>query len=106
MAASFIIAGCFFSGIMVGLLYLCALWHTVKKLPQGDKTKLWFLGNALLRVIMVVVAFYYLSGGDFYNLIALLVGFMVVRYFGTKKIIKKIEKMVAQRKEVALKEVE
>ena len=73
-------------GIVVGVIYLLLLWRNVNQLPEKNRTKTWFLFNAFFRVLLVVTAFYYLSAGDFYHIIALLFGFMIVRYLGVKKL--------------------
>lgn len=93
------------AGLAIGGAYLWALWHSIKAIPQKTRTKTWFLLNALARVLAVIISFYYLSSGDFVRIAALLLGFMIIRYIGIKKIIKKIEKTVVEPNKVELKEI-
>jgi F1F0 ATPase subunit 2 len=79
----------FFSGLLLGGFFFGGLWWTVQKGLSSENPALWFFGSLLLRTALVLVAFYFLSQGDWSRLFACLVGFMIARIIVVQRLTKK-----------------
>jgi F1F0 ATPase subunit 2 len=70
----------FLSGVLLGITYLAALWLTVQHLQHGRRPALWLITSLLLRMLLLVAAFYLILGnGHWQHLLAALAGFMTLR---------------------------
>lgn len=67
------------SGIGIGLFYFGGLWWTVKQLPSRRYPWLWTLGSFLVRGGLSVMAFYWITGGRWEQVVMSLGGFLLVR---------------------------
>ena len=67
------------SGIGIGLFYFGGLWWTVKQLPSRRYPWLWALGSFLVRGGLSVMAFYWITGGRWEQVVMSLGGFLLVR---------------------------
>ena len=74
------------AGVLIGMFYFSALWWTVKKLPFRQKPALWMFGSLLVRLALVLPAFYLAAGGDWMRFAACLVGFIAARVFLVRRI--------------------
>ena len=74
------------AGVIIGLFYFGGLWLTLNKLTGSSKWGLLLGASFLLRNIITVAAFYLLSAGDWQRILALAVGFTLVRFFAIKRI--------------------
>lgn len=73
----------FAAGLVAGVLYLLALWFTVKRAARtGDR---WLLVVSFLaRAAVLLLAFYSLRGLGVQGLIAALIGFIAARWVMTR----------------------
>ena len=67
------------AGVVLGVLFFAGLWWTIRKGVTARQPALWFFGSALLRMAIVLPAFYFVSGGKWQRLLACLLGFVIVR---------------------------
>lgn len=67
------------AGVLLGGIFFCGLWWTVHQGVSSKRVALWFLGSMLLRMCVVLLGFYFVSGGDWKRLLAALIGFIVAR---------------------------
>ncbi len=66
-------------GFLLGSLFFGGLWWTVRRALASDNPGLWFFGSSLLRLGCSVAGFYFVSQGDWRNLLACLMGFFIAR---------------------------
>ena len=74
------------AGVLIGLFYFSGLWWTVKKLPFRQKPALWMFGSLLVRLAVVLPAFYLAAGGDWVRFAACLAGFIAARMVLVRRI--------------------
>lgn len=67
------------AGIVLGAFFFGGLWWTVRKGLSSRRVALWFLGSMLLRTSVVLLGFYFVSGGNWQRLLAALLGFVLAR---------------------------
>ena len=63
----------------LGAIFFGGLWWTVHKGVSSRRPALWFFGSLLLRMSIVLVGFYVVSGGHWKRLLACLFGFIMGR---------------------------
>lgn len=68
-------------GFALGILFFGGLWLTVKKAVSSQRPALWFVSSLLIRVSIALIGFYYLSQGNWKNLLISLSGFILARSF-------------------------
>jgi F1F0 ATPase subunit 2 len=66
-------------GVVLGLLFFCGLWWTVRKCLSSDRAGAWMLGSLLLRMGIALGGFYLVSNGQLKPLLACLAGFFSAR---------------------------
>jgi F1F0 ATPase subunit 2 len=66
-------------GLFLGAMFFGGLWWTVRKGISSPVPALWFLGSVLLRMGLALAGFYYVSAGEWKNLVACLIGFVIAR---------------------------
>jgi F1F0 ATPase subunit 2 len=74
------------AGVVIGLFYFSGLWWTVKKLRFRKKPALWMFGSLLVRLAVVLPAFYLAAGGDWMRCLACLAGFIAARMVLVRRI--------------------
>ena len=74
----------FAAGLVLGALYLGALWLVLRHLPQARNPSLWILGSAAGRIGLLLAGWYWVSGGRWDGLLACLAGFLLVRIVATR----------------------
>ena len=67
------------SGGVLGVLFYGGLWWTIRKGIVSKQPAFWFLGSFLSRTAIVLVGFYFISGGEWVRLTAGFVGFTLAR---------------------------
>ena len=73
----------FAAGLVAGVLYLVALWFTVRRATRtGDRSLL--VISFLARAAVLLLAFYGLRGLGAQGLIAALIGFIAARWLMTR----------------------
>jgi F1F0 ATPase subunit 2 len=80
--ASLVLA--FLAGMAFGGAYMAALWSSVRRLGRARTPALALLGGAVLRLALVMAAFYLVMDGSWERLLACLAGFVVVRVAVTR----------------------
>jgi F1F0 ATPase subunit 2 len=68
-----------FGGASLGAFFFGALWWTVRRGLSSKIPAVWFLSSLSLRTSVAVAGFYFLSHGDWRNLLACLLGFLAAR---------------------------
>ncbi len=67
------------AGLALGLVYFGGLWWTVMRAPQSPTPMLWFVGSLLLRTLVALSGFYFVSEGQALQLGVCLLGFVAAR---------------------------
>lgn len=70
----------FAGGILLGLFFYWGLKFTMKKGLKSKNPALWFVLSFLIRTGIVVASFYFLAGGNWKTLLAMLAGFTISRF--------------------------
>ena len=71
-------------GGLLGAIFFGGLWWTIRKGISSRNPALWFFGSGLARMGVVLVGFYFASGGRMERLISCLLGFFVARLIVTQ----------------------
>jgi F1F0 ATPase subunit 2 len=66
-------------GVLLGAFFFGGLWWTVRQAVAAKQPALWFVGSLFLRTVIVLIGFYFVSGGHWERLLAVLVGFVIGR---------------------------
>lgn len=67
------------AGLILGAFFFGGLWWTLSKLPGTKYPAVLLFGSLILRTLVVLVGFYFISGGDWHRIIACALGFTVAR---------------------------
>lgn len=67
------------AGMLLGGLYFWGLWFTVNKVNAKQKGKGFIFISFLLRIAVLLFAFYLIMQGNAIRLISMLVGFLISR---------------------------
>ena len=70
----------FVAGLLLGAIFFGGLWFTVKKLVNAKMPAIWMLSSFVLRIGITLVAFYYISLGNWQRLLICVFGFIVARF--------------------------
>jgi F1F0 ATPase subunit 2 len=70
----------FLAGIILGLFYYGTLWLTVRRVTHLRRPTMALAISLVLRAAIVVAVLYGLMRGDWYNLVAALIGFIAGRF--------------------------
>jgi F1F0 ATPase subunit 2 len=68
------------AGLALGAVFFGGLWWTLRKSLQSPRPALWLLGSLLVRMSLVLVGLYLISGGQWERLLAGLVGVIGARF--------------------------
>jgi len=80
MSNLLILAFALIAGLLFGTIFFGGLWWTVYKGVSSKHPALLFLGSLLLRMIVVLLGFYFMGRRDWQRLVACLVGFIIARF--------------------------
>ena len=69
----------FVCGLPLGVFYFGGLWWTICRAVASNSPAVWFLGSLLLRTMVVMAAFYWVSQGDWRRALSCLLGFLMAR---------------------------
>jgi F1F0 ATPase subunit 2 len=70
----------FIAGSILGIIFFGGLWFTVNNTISAKYPGLWIFGSFILRTIIVMTGFYFLSLGDWKRLLISTFGFIVARF--------------------------
>ena len=73
------LAYAFAAGALLGAMFYGGLWWTVRLGISSKRVALWFLGSLLLRISVALAGFYLVSDGQWEQLLACLLGFVMPR---------------------------
>ena len=73
----------FVAGLLLGAIFFGGLWWTVRKGVLSKRPALWFFASLLLRMSIVLVGFFLVSGGCWKRLVVCLCGFVLARLIVT-----------------------
>lgn len=83
----FILIVSFIAGLVLGVFYFSALWHTVRRLPSTRNQMRLLLTSFVGRMVVVMAGFYLLIGeGHWERLAAAMLGFIMIRKFLTYRL--------------------
>jgi F1F0 ATPase subunit 2 len=71
-------------GIALAAFFFIGLWWTVRRGVVSRQPAVLFLCSMLLRTLVVMAGFYWLSRGDWRNIAGSLVGFVLARFVITR----------------------
>lgn len=74
------------AGAIIGVLYFGGLWLTLNKLTRAKSWGLWLGVSFMMRATMAMAGFWFLGAGDWQRLLALTIGFTIVRFLLVKRI--------------------
>jgi F1F0 ATPase subunit 2 len=72
------------AGVLLGGVFFGGLWWTVRKAISSRRPALWFLGSLVVRTVIVLAGFHYVSGAHWERLLASLLGFLAARVVVTR----------------------
>ena len=78
------LGGALLAGIALGALFFGGLWWTVRRGLSSKQPAALFLGSLLVRTLLVVGGFFFVSRGDWRSLVTSLAGFLVARTVMTR----------------------
>lgn len=67
------------AGFALGALFYASLWWTLRRILASSRPALWQLGGMLSRMALALGGFYLVGGGQWQQLLACLLGFMLAR---------------------------
>jgi F1F0 ATPase subunit 2 len=70
-------------GLALGALYLGTLWIAVRRLPRAKRPGFSLLSSAVLRIVLLLTAWYWIADGSWEILLACLLGFLILRFAAT-----------------------
>jgi F1F0 ATPase subunit 2 len=77
----------FVTGVLLAIIYLGALWLTLKNLHKRRYAALWLISSLLIRMLLLVFSFYLILGdGHWERLLAALSGFITMRLLATSNV--------------------
>ncbi len=79
MYNSFMLIMACIAGTALGVIFFGGLWWTVQKGVSSTHPAILFLFSAVLRMAIVLLGFYFVSGGELYRLLACVSGFFIAR---------------------------
>lgn len=91
MNVLFVLILMFAAGLTLGAFYFLSLWQTVRRLSRTESRARLLLVSYVLRLAVVLTAFYFMmQGGHWERLAVAMVGFVIMRkiltyHFGQQK---------------------
>ena len=79
-----ILSGAFAAGLVLGAFYFIALWKTVREIPDTQRPARLILGSLVVRMAVVLPAFYFVMSGHWERLAMALIGFILARKLLTR----------------------
>ena len=66
-------------GCLLGAFYFGGLWLTIRRLSVSRQPALLFLASFVIRMTVVLLGIYMISGGQWQRIVACMAGFLLVR---------------------------
>lgn len=79
----------FLGGVVLGILFFGGLYWSVNKLPEVKHPGLLMMASLLLRMAILLAGLYLVMRGDIKNLLAAVVGVMLVKFVMIARVQKK-----------------
>ena len=83
MSESLTVILALFAGIVLGTFFYWGLWWTIQKGVWSKQPALLFTGSLVVRTLITLAGFYFVSRGNWHRLLGCLVGFVIARIFVT-----------------------
>jgi F1F0 ATPase subunit 2 len=80
------------AGALLGAIFFGGLWWTIRRGLSSRQPALLLLGSLVLRTLIAVAGFYFVSRGDWRRLLACLGGFLVARAAAMRLVRAPVEK--------------
>ena len=74
----------FVTGLMLGAVFFGGLWWTVRRAVTSPRPALLFFTSLLLRMVLTLLGFYLVAGGQWQRLLLCLFGFVLARPLVTR----------------------
>lgn len=87
------------AGVGLGVVFFGGLWWTVRQGLASNRPAVWFAVSLLVRVLVILAGFHFLSEGRWERLVACLVGFLIGRLVVTRFVRGLPGKLAVHRKE-------
>lgn len=68
------------AGFVLGVVFFGGLWLTVKNGLQSKKSALVFTGSFIIRMVILLVSFYFIVQLGWENAVVCLAGFIIARF--------------------------
>jgi F1F0 ATPase subunit 2 len=67
------------AGVLLGTIFFGGLWWTIRRGVSSTQPAVWFFGSLLLRTMIALVGFFFVSHGDWQKMLVCLLGFFLAR---------------------------
>ncbi len=74
----------FFAGIILGVIFFGGLWLTVSHGLRAKKSIVIFVGSFMVRMVIILLGFYYVGANDWRKMLVCLSGFLIARFLITR----------------------
>ena len=88
------------AGIILGILFFGGLWYTVRMGLRSKKSGLIFIVSLIIRMVIVLLGFYFIGENNWQKMLVCLGGFLIARIVITRVTIKH-----EKEKEILINEV-
>ncbi len=95
MDESFRLVSAFAIGLALGVFYLGTLWVVVQRLHRSKRPGVLLLSSAVIRIGLLLVAWYWVADGNWERLLACLLGFLILRFAATRWVMAGVKRPVA-----------
>jgi len=72
------------AGVLMGAIFFGGLWWTIRRATSSGRPAALFLASLLLRTLIAVAGFYFVSRDDWRRLLACMLGFFIARIVATR----------------------
>lgn len=79
MDTIFILILMFIAGLALGAFYFISLWQTVRRLTRTDNRSRLLMTSFVVRLAIILTAFFFLMNGHWERLAAAMIGFVAMR---------------------------
>ena len=84
MTEMLILGAALFAGTLLGAFYFGGLWWTIRVGISSEWSALLFSSSFLLRTVIALAGFYFISHGEWRRLLSCLAGFLFARILITR----------------------
>lgn len=74
-----LLATAFMAGLFIGAIYFGSLWWTVQRLSEARQPSFLALGSLTVRLALMLLGLYFVTGGQWTRVGVYLLGFFIMR---------------------------